>query len=183
MPPDPGTCQTLLSAALADHNLTRMFLHGHSDSAALAPEKTNIATLSVYDTAGQRRCFNRAFSTNSAFNNTLKDIGGWAPSIGRDGQDSVGVAAGNICANHTEPKLFKDWVATFRAGPAAGGGGSYTPARFVLTSERDCCPSCLNWTVRALNAAFALLELGGNPITFIVVETNNRKVNFGHEII
>ena len=182
MPPHPGLSQILFNQALTDHNMSRLYLSGNSQAAAIAPERTNVATLSVYDGANQRRYFQKAFSTNSAFNTTLRRNGGWAPSIGSEGQNTVGVAAGNICANHTEPKLFHDWVATFRAGPAAGGGGTYSPALFVLTSERDCCQSCVNWTVMALNAAVALCSLAGEDITFIVVETNAPKVRFAHEL-
>lgn len=166
---------TLLNQATALHTSLRQKALTHSSNAKIQSGQFNIATLTVFDTAGTEQYFEAAFSNYSSLTKFLK--ADYVPSVPRDFLDSVGVAAGTICGNHTEPKLFYDWRLKLQSGPP--NTLLYAPRRLIMSSELDCCTSCLNWTVRAITAIAGMLALSGVDLDFIVVETNSGRVRMG----
>jgi hypothetical protein len=135
-----------------------------SERARLRPQdrQGNVAVLAA-QRGGEVIYFKTAFSTRSLLGGeALESIVDSIPDH-EWRKHLVGVVPNPQNANHTEPKLFVDFVKAVRQQ-------GLDPDSIVLASERECCPTCIQHTIKALVAIDALWELAGDPLPIVIVE-------------
>lgn len=144
-----------------------------SVSGARQARHSNVAVLELRH-QGNMVFRKTAISCISCLDEALRG-GVYSPSVPASRTGAFGIAPGTQNANHTEPKLLEDMRRYMEAG-----GGPFD--LILLASQRDCCSSCVKYTVSALTEAALLHNVnGGSPVRFIVVELETSRVREGDE--
>lgn len=116
------------------------------------------------------------YARNAFSHNSLLPVAAMrlvVPTVSRQNLHTLGISNNHQTANHTEPKLFYDFIQQARHH-------NWNIDHIKMISQRPCCDSCLQHCIQDMTAVSNLLHISGVQLTVTIIETSTNQIRPSH---